>query len=231
MFPIRNDLKQGDALSPLLFNFDLEYAIKRVQADQDGLQLNGTHQLLVYAGDVNMLRGGVHTIKKNAETLVVATREIGLEVNADKIKYTVLSRDQNAGRSHNKKTDNCSFERVEDFRYLGTTITNQNSIQEEIKSRSNLGNACYHSVHDLFSSRLLSKNTMIKKYRTIILPFVFCGCGTWSLTLGEKRRLRVFENRVLRRIYGPKRDEVTGEWRKLHNEELNNRTPHPTLFG
>ena len=214
----------------MLFNFALEYVIRRVQVNQDGLKLNGTQQLLVYADDVNMLGGSIHTINE-ITGLVVVSKEIGLEVNADKIKYTVLSRDQNAGRSHNKKTDNCSFERVEDFRYLGTTITNQNSIQEEIKSRSNLGNACYHSVHDLFSSRLLSKNTMIKKYRTIILPFVFCGCGTWSLTLGEKRRLRVFENRVLRRIYGPKRDEVTGEWRKLHNEELNNRTPHPTLFG
>jgi hypothetical protein len=61
----------------------------------------------------------------------------------------------------------------------------------------------------------------IKIYRTIILPFVLCGCETWSLTLREERRLRVFENKVLRRIFGPKWDEVTGEWRKLHNEELN----------
>ena len=71
------------------------------------------------------------------------------------------------------------------------------------------------------SSGLLSKNLNIKIYRTIILPFVLCGCETWSLTLREERRLRVFENRVLRRIFWPKRDEVTGEWRKLHNEELN----------
>jgi len=106
--------------------------------------------------------------------------------------------------------------------YLGTTLTNQNSIQEEIKSRLKSGNACYHSVQNLLSSSLLSKNLKIKIYRTIILPVVFCGCETWSLTLREERRLRVFENRVLRRIFGPKRDEVTGEWRKLHNEELNN---------
>ena len=101
-----------------------------------------------------------------------------------------------------------------------TALTNQNSIQEEIKSRLKLGNACYYSVQNLLSSRLLSKNLKIKIYRTIILPVVLYGCQTWSLTLREERRLSVFENRVLRRVFGPKRDDVTGEWRKLHNEEL-----------
>ena len=83
-FPIRNGLKQGDALPPLLFNFGLEYAIRRVQVNQDGLKLNGTHQLLAYADDVNILGESIHTVKGNAEALVVATKEIGLEVNADK---------------------------------------------------------------------------------------------------------------------------------------------------
>jgi len=103
---------------------------------------------------------------------------------------------------------------------LGTTLTNQNSIQEEIKSRLKLGNACYYSVQNLLSSRLLSKNLKIKICRTIILPVVLYGCENWSLILREELRLRVFENRVLRRVFGPKRDEVTGEWKKLHNEEL-----------
>ena len=84
MFPIRNGLKQGDALSPLLFNFALEYAIRRVQINQDGLKLNGTQQLLAYANDVNIVGGSVDTVKKNAEALVAATKEIGLEENAHK---------------------------------------------------------------------------------------------------------------------------------------------------
>jgi hypothetical protein len=88
MFLIRNGLKQGNALSPLLFNFALEYAIRRVQVNQDGLKLNGTHQLL---DDVNILGGSAHTVKENAEALVVATKEIGLEVNADKINYMIMS--------------------------------------------------------------------------------------------------------------------------------------------
>jgi hypothetical protein len=83
-------------------------------------------------------------------------------------------------------------------------------MHEEIKSRINSGNACYHSVHSLLSSRLLSRNVKVKIYKTIILPAILYGCETWSLTLREEHRLRVFENRVLRGIFGPKRDEVTG---------------------
>ena len=126
------------------------------------MKLNGTHQLLVYADDVNILGGSVHTVKKNVETLVAAAKEIGLEVNADKTKYMVVSRDQRAGRNHSVKIDINSFEGVEEFKYLGTTLTNQNCIQVKVTSRLKLGNACYHSVQKLLSSRLLSKNLKIK---------------------------------------------------------------------
>ena len=112
-----------------------------------------------------------------------------------------------------RRSQSTSFDRV-------WILTNQNSIAEEIKSRLRSGNACYHSVQNLLSSRLLSKNLKIKIYRTIILPIFLYGCETW-LTLREERKLRVFENMMLRRISGPKRDEVTGEWRRLYNEELN----------
>jgi len=111
----------------------LEYTVRRVQVNQNGLKLNGTHQLLVYTDDVNILRGSVRTIKENAQALIVTSNEIGLEVNADKTKYVVMSRDQNAGQSHSIKTNNGSFEMVEEFKYLRTTFTNQYSIQEEIK--------------------------------------------------------------------------------------------------
>jgi len=172
-FPVRNGLKQGDPLSPIFFNFALEYAIRWVQVNHDGLKLNGTHQLLAYADDVNILTGSIHTLKENAESLV-------------------------AGRIHSVRIDNSTFERVEEFKYWGTTLTNQNSIAEEIKRRLRSGNACYHSVQNLLSSRLLSKNVKIKIYRTIIFPVVLYGCETWSLTLREGRKLRVFENMMLR---------------------------------
>jgi len=142
----------------------------------------------------------------------------------------VMSRDRNTGRIHNINNDNSSFERVEELRYLGTTLTDQNSIQEEIKNKLKSGNACYPSVQNLLSSRLLSKNLKTKIFRTIILPVVLYGCETRSLTSREECRLRVFKDRELRRIFGLKRDEVTKAWIKLHNEELNDLFSSPYIF-
>jgi hypothetical protein len=107
-------------------------------------------------------------------------------------------------------------------------LTNQNDIHDEIKSRLNSGNACYYSVQNVLSSCLISKNLKIKIYKTVILPLVLYGCETWSLTLREEHRLRVFENRVLRRIFGPK-SEVDGSWRKLHNDEFHSLYSSPNI--
>jgi hypothetical protein len=98
---------------------------------------------------------------------------------------------------------------VAKFKYLGRTLMDQNCMREGIKSRIKSGNACYHLVQSLLSSCLLSTNIKVKIYKTIILPLVLYGCETWSLTFRDEHILRVFENRVLRKIFGPKRDEVT----------------------
>ena len=207
MFPTRNGIKQGDALPPLLFNFTLEYTIRSVQVNEDGLELNGTHHLLVYADDVSIMGAVIHIIKENTESLVVARQEIALEVTADKTKYMGMSRDQNARQSHSMKIGNSSFEWMEKFQYLGTTLTNQNSIQEEIKSKLKSGNACYPSVQNLLSSSLLPTNLKIKIYKTTVLPVVLYECEPWSLTMRKERKLRVFENKLLRKVlFGTKRD-------------------------
>jgi hypothetical protein len=118
-FLIRTEIKRGDALMPLLFNFDLQFAIMNAQETQTMLNLKGTHQLLAYADDINLLEDNIYAIKKHTETLIDASREVGLEVNAEKTKYMLLSRLY-------IKLANRSSENVAQFQYLGTTATNQN---------------------------------------------------------------------------------------------------------
>jgi hypothetical protein len=148
----------------------------------------------------------------------------------EKTKYMLLSRHLNAGQDHDIKIANIVYENVSQFKYLGMTVTNKNLIQEEITRRLNSGNACYYSVQYLLSSCLLSLNIKIRLYKTRILSVAQYGCETWSLALRVEHRLRIFENRVPRKIFGPKRCKVTGEWRELHNEELRVSYSSPSII-
>jgi hypothetical protein len=149
-----------------------------VQENQAGLKLKGTHQLLAYADDVNLLGDNLYTIKKNIETLTDACKEVGLEINIKKTMHMLLSRHQNAGQNRDIEIANRSFENVTHSKYLGTTVTNQNLTQKEIKSRLNSGSISYRSAQNLLSSRLLSKNVRIRVCKTgencITRSFMIC---------------------------------------------------------
>jgi len=127
--------------------------------------------------------------------------------------------------------DDSTSKRTEELKYVRTTLTHQHSIQENITGRLKTGNVCCHSVQNLLFAVLLCKNIKVKIYRIVILPVVLYGCETWSPTLREERRLRVFKKWVPRKIFGAKRDEDTVEWGKLHNEGFNDLTPNPIIFG
>jgi hypothetical protein len=152
-FPIQ----KGDALTSLLSHFAFKYAIRKVQENEVVLELNGTHQVLVYGDDVNLLGDSVNTIKENSQTLLDASRDIGLERNAEKTKYMIMSRHPNSGQKQNIRIANESLEKVAKFKYLGTILTYQNDIHDEIKISLNSGSASYYySVESLLSSRFIS---------------------------------------------------------------------------
>jgi hypothetical protein len=134
----------------------LEYAIRRVQDNQEGLKLNGTHQLLAYADDVNIVGENIDTVKKYTEALLDASKEVGLGVKPEKTKYMLTSPSQTTGQKRSIKRAIRIFEDVAKFRCLGTTLTDRNYMHEEINSRLNSGSVCYHLVQSLLSSHLLS---------------------------------------------------------------------------
>ncbi|PSN49532.1 hypothetical protein C0J52_04975 [Blattella germanica] len=216
IFEIHNGLKQGDALSLLLFNFVLEHPIKSLE-NKEGIQLNGIHKLLVYADDIVLLGDSEEILMDNMHILRSSTRKLGLEVNVNKTKYMVTRRNASCKANGQLMTNEGNFEEVAEFKYLGALITNRNEKQKEIKHRLNSGNACYYALQQLLSSQLLSKNIKLKIYKTVILPVILYGCETWTLTLREEKRLRVFENKTV-------------EWRRLHNTELKDLYGKPDII-
>ena len=230
-FEILNGLKQGDALSTILFNLVLEYVVRSVIENGEGLTFNGIVQLLAYADDIDLLGDSREIVKRNAERLMRAGEEVGMEFSEEKTKYMLVDRAGEVPDRGDLEVKDMTFERVRVFRYLGGLVedTADMGVGAEVRQRLHSGNACFFAVNKLLKSRILSRNTKIRIYRTIILPVVLYGCETWALTRQQEDRFRVFENRVLRKIFGAKRDEETGEYRRLHNRELEELYDSPSI--
>lgn len=229
-FRVEQGLKQGDALSTVLFNLTLEKLIRAITITnrgtlrsflQQGTQWTGTIynqrlQYLAYADDVAILGRAAQDIKKAFIELSDASMPAGLHVNDDKTKYMVMTRD--ARMLEDLDINGRVFGDTTTFKYLGALITCDNETTEEIKERICAGNRCYFSTLHLLKSRVLSRRCKKIIYRTIIRPVVTYGCETWVMTRRSEELLNRWERKILRKVYGPVRDQ--GEWRIRTNNEI-----------
>ncbi|KAL4127579.1 hypothetical protein QTP88_011746 [Uroleucon formosanum] len=214
-FDVNTGLRQGDALSPLLFNLALEKVVRTMPAYQD-MELLGEYSILAYADD-NVVMGNTRIeVTAKTDDLLKAAKCMGLKVNQDKTKYMVVSRKNEmvAALSVGEYT----FEAVNDFKYLGTNINKNNNMHNEIKLRISAANKGFFALVKLFKSKLLSKKSKINLYLSYLRPVLAYGCETWSVTKGDEEKLLIFERKILRRIYGPIYEN--GDYRIRTNGEI-----------
>uniref|UniRef100_A0A8D8YS40 Craniofacial development protein 2 n=1 Tax=Cacopsylla melanoneura TaxID=428564 RepID=A0A8D8YS40_9HEMI len=218
--PFEFDLgvKQGDGLSATLFIIAINYAIKDL--DQRGTIFNKSTQICGYADDIVLIT----RTKKHLETLFnqleEKAEELGLIVNENKSKYMVMSADENRRKPKDLEIGQRKFEGVAQFKYLGDTLDHQVRIDIAIKERITSGNKAYFANLNLLKSKIINRKTKIKIYKTLIRPVVTYGGETWTLKQEDQEKLRRFERKIIRRIYGPVFEN--DEWRILYNNEINN---------
>ncbi|KAL4084186.1 hypothetical protein QTP88_028016 [Uroleucon formosanum] len=231
--PVRvtTGLRQGDALSPVLFNLVLEKIVREMNVSE-GIALGQiTIGLLAYADDIALLGDDIETTKRLGKKLIKAAEKVGLTVNDDKTEYLTVSRNsRDYGLGQHIELEGHIFKKVSQFKYLGSIITQDNELKTEVSSRIQLANKGYYGLEKVLKSRTLSKNLKIRMYMTLLRPIVMYGSETWALRKAEEQRLGVFEKKVLKKIYGPVFDNQTNEWRKLHNYEIQMQFQRPDII-
>jgi hypothetical protein len=216
-FSVETGLKQGDALSPLLFNIALEKAVRVLQNEARGLNLD-EHQIKVlgFADDLNILGESLDDTVRATEILERAAERIELHINTDKTKLMELL----SSEILPDVMETIPYEKVEEFQYLGVLLSTKNDWSREIRSRITKAERAFFTLLKFFKSELFSKRTKTRLYTSIIRPILTYGCEVWTTTSVTQRRLRTFENKIWRRICGPIRDPRTGQWRRKFNQEL-----------
>lgn len=225
-FQVMKGLRQGDALSCMLFNLTLESAMRKLDVNPGGTLLNRTTQALTFADDVDLLSRRVDYLRENFLKIDEEAKKAGLEVNEAKTKYMFMSRNQTLSASH-LQMGGYNFEVVREFKYLGSLVTEKNETQVEVKERLKCGNKSYYSMQHLLKSRLISRKCKKRLYKTVVRPVVMYASETWVMTARDEEALNVWERKVLRRIYGPIRDE--DGWRVRTNQEIYQLYEDPSL--
>uniref|UniRef100_A0A1B0DRK3 Uncharacterized protein n=1 Tax=Phlebotomus papatasi TaxID=29031 RepID=A0A1B0DRK3_PHLPP len=216
-FKVCSGLRQGDQISPLLFNFALEVVIREVTINPRGSIYNRSVQILAYADDIDLIGRTTSHVQKAYAELETAASVMGLSVSESKTKYMVVSKKNR--RQDQIACGNRKFDRVDDFKYLGSSVNSTNAMSSEIAARVLQGNRAFFSLLHLFKSRSLSTKTKIRLYKTLVRPVITYACETWTLTKADERKLAAFERKILRKIYGPV-EESPGVWRIRWNEEI-----------
>ncbi|KAL4098105.1 hypothetical protein QTP88_022774 [Uroleucon formosanum] len=218
-FEVRTGLRQGDALSQALFNIALESAMRETLDGATGIKIRNDQQLVVagYADDVIIMAESEEDLKKTTSKLIEEGGKIGLMINEEKTKYMIVTRYNHEIR--HMKVNNYNFERVANFKYLGVNINENADSHEEIRLRLIAANKCYFGLVPLLKSKLISWKTKITLYKVLIRPVALYACGAWATTVTDENRLATFERKVLRRIFGPKRNAL-GDFELRTNREV-----------
>ena len=217
-FETTTGLRQGDALSTLLFNLCMEKIIRNIRINPGGTIYNRTRQYLAYADDVVILGRTEGYIKETLEEMATVTQQIGLQMNEMKTKYMINRQEDIKEKKKEIEWRGKKYRKVETFKYLGSVITNTNEIETEIKSKLATGNKYYHALGSILRKRNIKQSIKIRLYKTVIRPAVIYGAETWTLTSKTKKRLMAWERKILRKIYGPTKED--GQWRIKTNLEL-----------
>lgn len=218
LFQINSGVRQGDALSTLLFNITLGAAMENVE--KSGTILTKSIQTCAYADDIALIAKREDVLRENFITLEKSAKKVGLTINENKTKYMTMSRRANRRNRQNYTIGDYNFEGVKEFTYLGTQLNNTNLISTCIQERIQAANRCYYANAKMLKSKVLSRKSKMKMYKSIIRPVMAYGAECWSMTTQDESALRIFERKVIRKIYGPIKINENS-WRIRTNAEIN----------
>lgn len=227
-FKVNTGVRQGDGLSPTLFNIALEETLQKVNNSNGGIHIGKRFNVLAFADDIVVIAETLNDIKEITKILIQETDIVGLKINEAKTKVMHITRNSII-TANQVQIESHTFDMVSTFKYLGVTLSDRNEEDIEIQIRINSANRSFYACQKLMSSKLLSKCSKIRIYKTIIRPVLMYGCESWIMTKRTKTKIITFENKILRKIYGPTLED--GIWRIKHNREIRTLYKEPDVVS
>lgn len=225
-FNLEKGTRQGDGLAPLLFNIALHIAVTKSEVQIHGTIFNKTQQILGYADDVVITGRRIKDVEEALLKLDNETQKLGFKINTKKSKFMSITKKQN-DQIKEVKMGTYKFEKVKEFTYLGSILTANNDISNEVQRRINSANRAYYSLLPIVKNKIISREIKIKIYKTLIRLIITYGTETWVLNKNTCKQLAVFERKILRRIFGA--IETADGWRARYNSEVYTLYKEPDL--